>query len=174
MFYCLGFCFYWNIIPQIHVPAADVFDVLKAHILVDGFHLVMDLDKSKGSWIVDARDGRRYLDFYTFFATTPLGHNHPGLCNPEFLAKLGAVAVNKTANSDIYTTAYAEWVKTFGDLAAPSFLSKLFWIDRYTQVLVYTTQCNTSPAKFRPSAPEWLHQWLLFCWLPELKENVSH
>ena len=113
----------------IHVSPAEVFDALKAHILVDGFHLVMDLDKSKGSWIVDARDGRRYLDFYTFFATTPLGHNHPGLCDPEFEAKLGAVAVNKTANSDIYTTAYAEWVKTFGDKAAPAFLPKLFWID---------------------------------------------
>lgn len=113
----------------IHVPAADVFDALKAHILVDGFHLVMDLDKSKGSWIVDARDGRRYLDFYTFFATTPLGHNHPALCDPEFVARLGQVAINKPANSDIYTTAYAEWVKTFGQLAAPSYLQKLFWID---------------------------------------------
>jgi L-lysine 6-transaminase len=116
--------------PEIQVAAADVFDALKAHILVDGFHLVMDLDKSQGSWIVDARDGRRYLDFYTFFATTPLGHNHPGLRDPEFVARLGSVAVNKPANSDIYTTAFAAWVKTFGELAAPAGLNKkLFWID---------------------------------------------
>jgi L-lysine 6-transaminase len=111
------------------VQPSDVFDVLKANMLVDGFHLVMDLEKSKGSWIVDARDGRRYLDFYTFFATTPLGHNHPRLCEPAFEARLGSIAVNKPANSDIYTTAMAEWVKTFASFAAPSYLPHLFWVD---------------------------------------------
>jgi L-lysine 6-transaminase len=113
----------------IQVQPADVFDVLQAHMLVDGFHLVMDLDKSQGSWIVDARNGRQYLDFYTFFATTPLGHNHPRLREPEFQRRLGAIAVNKPANSDIYTTAMAEWVQTFGTVAAPAGLPYLFWID---------------------------------------------
>ena len=60
-----------------HLAPNAVFATLGRHMLVDGFHLVMDLEKSHGSWIVDARDGRKYLDFYTFFATTPLGHNHP-------------------------------------------------------------------------------------------------
>jgi len=113
----------------IQVQPADVFDVLKAHMLVDGFHLVMDLEKSKGSWIVDARNGKQYLDFYTFFATTPLGHNHPRLREPAFERKLGAIAVNKPANSDIYTTAMAEWVQTFGTHAAPTGMPHLFWID---------------------------------------------
>ena len=113
----------------IQVQPAEVFDVLKRHMLVDGFHLVMDLEKSQGSWIVDARDGRRYLDFYTFFATTPLGHNHPSLLEPEFVRKLGAIAVNKPANSDIYTTPFAEWVETFATHAAPDYLPHLFWID---------------------------------------------
>jgi L-lysine 6-transaminase len=111
------------------VQPSEVFDVLKAHMLVDGFHLVMDLEKSKGSWIVDARTGRRFLDFYTFFATTPLGHNHPRLCEPEFERRLGAIAVNKPANSDIYTTAMAEWVQRFASFAAPSYLPHLFWVD---------------------------------------------
>ena len=113
----------------IHVQPEEVFDVLKRHMLVDGFHLVMDLEKSQGSWIVDARDGRKYLDFYTFFATTPLGHNHPRLRNPEFEKKLGSIAVNKPANSDIYTTPFAEWVETFATYAAPDYLPHLFWID---------------------------------------------
>ena len=113
----------------IRVQPDDVFDILQAHMLVDGFHLVMDLDKSQGSWIVDARDGRQYLDFYTFFATTPLGHNHPRLCEPAFQRRLGAIAVNKPANSDIYTTAFAEWVRTFGEHAAPKGMPHLFWID---------------------------------------------
>jgi L-lysine 6-transaminase len=115
--------------PEVQVSPADVFETLGRHMLVDGFHLVMDLERSHGSWIVDARDGRKFLDFYTFFATAPLGHNHPRLREPEFQARLGSIAVNKPANSDIYTTAYAEWVEAFATHAAPSFLPHLFWID---------------------------------------------
>ena len=114
---------------EIKVQPSEVFDVLGRHLLVDGFHMVMDLEKSQGSWIVDARDGKRYLDFYTFFATAPLGHNHPRLREPAFMAELGSIAVNKPANSDIYTTAYAEWVQAFATRAAPDYLPHLFWID---------------------------------------------
>ena len=115
--------------PDIQVRPEEVFETLGRHMLVDGFHLVMDLEKSKGSWIVDARNGKKFLDFYTFFATAPLGHNHPRLREPAFQARLGRIAVNKPANSDIYTTAYAEWVQAFATRAAPSFLPHLFWID---------------------------------------------
>jgi L-lysine 6-transaminase len=114
---------------SVHVDPNAVFETLGRHMLVDGFHLVMDLDKSHGSWIVDARDGRKYLDFYTFFATTPLGHNHPRLREPAFIQRLGEIAVNKPANSDIYTTAFAEWVEAFGTKATPDYLPHLFWID---------------------------------------------
>lgn len=114
---------------ETHVRPSEVFEVLGRHLLVDGFHMVMDLEKSHGSWIVDARDGRKYLDFYTFFATAPLGHNHPSLRDAAFQAELGSIAVNKPANSDIYTTAYADWAETFATKAAPSYLPHLFWID---------------------------------------------
>jgi len=115
--------------PDIVVQPGEVFETLGRHMLVDGFHLVMDLEQSHGSWLVDARDGRKFLDFYTFFATAPLGHNHPRLREPAFQARLGAIAVNKPANSDIYTTPYAEWVETFATVAAPAYLPHLFWID---------------------------------------------
>ena len=115
--------------PSVHVDPNAVFETLGRHMLVDGFHLVMDLEKSHGSWIVDARNGQNYLDFYTFFATTPLGHNHPRLVDPAFQARLGSIAVNKPANSDIYTTAFAEWVEAFGSQAVPATLPHLFWID---------------------------------------------
>ena len=114
---------------EVVVQPGEVFETLGRHMLVDGFHLVMDLEQSHGSWLVDARDGRKFLDFYTFFATAPLGHNHPRLREPEFQARLGAIAVNKPANSDIYTTPYAEWVESFATLAAPAYLPHLFWID---------------------------------------------
>lgn len=112
-----------------NIDPMSVFDTLGRHMLVDGFHLVMDLEKSQGSWIVDARDGRSYLDFYTFFATAPLGHNHPRLREAAFVRRLGEIAVNKPANSDIYTTAFAEWVEAFGTHVTPSYLPHLFWVD---------------------------------------------
>ena len=70
--------------PSLHIAPNAVLESLGRHMLMDGFHLVMDLEKSHGSWIVDARDGRKYLDFYTFFATAPLGHNHPRLREAAF------------------------------------------------------------------------------------------
>src|SRR5690349_21333478 len=92
----------------------DVHDVLRRHVLVDGFKLVFDVRASRGSWFVDARSGERYLDLYTFFASAPLGANPPGLADDhEFLAVLAEVAANKPANSDVYTTHYAEFVQTF-------------------------------------------------------------
>ena len=70
------------------IAPGEVLDSLGKSILVDGFHVVVDLEKSKGSVLVDARDGKEYLDFYTYFASLPLGHAHPGLTEPEFSKKL--------------------------------------------------------------------------------------
>lgn len=43
------------------IAPESVHDVLRDHLLVDGFDLVLDTVKSQGSWLVDARDGTRYL-----------------------------------------------------------------------------------------------------------------
>ena len=51
---------------------ADVHTSLARHLLVDGFDLVLDLERSHGSWLVDARDGTEYLDLFTFFASNAL------------------------------------------------------------------------------------------------------
>ena len=47
------------------VAPARVHDVLARHVLTDGYRLVLDPERSQGSWLVDARTGRRYLDLYT-------------------------------------------------------------------------------------------------------------
>src|SRR4051812_18153159 len=109
---------------QTHVPAAEVHEVLRGHVLTDGMRLVLDLQRSRGSSIVDARTGQRYLDMYTFFASAPLGLNPPQLVDdPTFMAELARVAANKPANPDVYSSAYAEFVATFvrvlGDPALP-------------------------------------------------------
>jgi L-lysine 6-transaminase len=104
--------------------------VLRRHLLVDGFELVFDVGASRGSWFVDARSGERYLDLYTFFASAPLGANPPGLADdPEFLAALTEVAANKPANSDVYTTHFAEFVQAFVRVLGDPALPHLFFIE---------------------------------------------
>jgi len=106
-----------------------VHDTIAAHMLADGFDVVFDLEKSRGSYLHDARSGRSYLDFFTCFASSPIGYNHPKLTEPGFLKKLTRVAVNKPANSDLYTVEMAEFVDAFGRLAAPPELPHLFFIE---------------------------------------------
>src|SRR5581483_3353699 len=55
--------------------------------LADGYDIVMDLRKSKGSWLFDSRRGRMVLDFFTNFASAPIGYNHPRLAVPPSLNK---------------------------------------------------------------------------------------
>ncbi|MHB8457639.1 MAG: L-lysine 6-transaminase [Acidimicrobiales bacterium] len=112
------------------VMPVDVHDVLSRHLLVDGFPLVLDLTKSHGSWLVDARDGTELLDFYTFFASSPLGLNPPGLADDaEFLAELGVIAANKPANSDIATVELARFSETFDRVLGDPELPHLFFIE---------------------------------------------
>jgi L-lysine 6-transaminase len=116
--------------PGGRVAPRDVHDVLRRHLLVDGFELVFDTRASCGSWFVDGRSGERYLDLYTFFASAALGANPPGLADdPEFLAVLAEVAANKPANSDVYTTHYAEFVQTFVQVLGDPALPHLFFVE---------------------------------------------
>ena len=115
---------------RLHIQPAEVHSVLSRHMLADGYEIVMDLRKSKGSWVFDSKRGRNVLDFFTNFASCPIGYNHPRLDTPEFREKLAEVAMNKPANSDIYTTYFAEFVETFSRLAIPDSHNKhLFFIE---------------------------------------------
>jgi L-lysine 6-transaminase len=111
------------------IKPQEVIPTLKKYILVDGFPIVLDLERSNGSHIVDVRDGTEWLDFYTFFASSPLGINHPKLANEEFKERVFRAAVNKVANADIYTVEMAQFVKTFMEVAAPEGYNHLFLID---------------------------------------------
>jgi L-lysine 6-transaminase len=113
---------------EITVPAESVFPILKENILVDGFHVVIDLQKSHGSVIVDALEGKEYLDCYGYFATLPIGHNHPGMEDAGFRRSLMTAALANPANSDIYSREFAAFVKAFRDIAVPDEFRYLFFI----------------------------------------------
>src|SRR5947209_2571474 len=115
---------------RLHVQPADVHAVLARHMLADGYDIVMDLAKSKGSWVFDSKRGRAVLDFFTNFATCPIGYNHPRLDNLEFRDRIANAAINKPANSDIYTTYMAEFVDTFARVAIPpSHQKHMFFVE---------------------------------------------
>jgi L-lysine 6-transaminase len=56
-----------------HRAAEQALQNLERHILMDGFRIVFDLEKSRGSYIVDATTGQRIIDFYGFFGSVPVG-----------------------------------------------------------------------------------------------------
>ncbi len=114
--------------PYPAVSPAAVHETLARHMLADGYDIVLDLEKSRGRQLYDARRGRWYLDMFSFFATLPVGLNHPGMREPEFLERLTRAALANPTNSDIYTAEMAGFVDTFARLAAPDYLPHLFLV----------------------------------------------
>lgn len=108
------------------ISANAVRKIIDKRMLADGFEPVIDLKKSHGSWFVDKRDGKEYLDLFSMFASMPIGYNHPYLI--ERADKLRDVAINKPTNSDIYSTEMAEFVDTMARVAQPSYLPYAFYI----------------------------------------------
>ena len=79
---------------------------------------------------MDARTGERYLDMFTFFASSALGMNHPALADDEdFRAELAQAAVNKPSNSDVYSVPMARFVDTFARVLGDPALPHLFFVD---------------------------------------------
>ncbi len=115
--------------PQESIPPRAVIAELEKHILVDGLKLVFDLENSKGSRFVDAATGREFIDFYSFFASQPVGHNHPYFDRPEVRAGLAASAKVKVANSDVYTVQFATLVQTFARVMGFPPLDRYFFIE---------------------------------------------
>ncbi|MCK4671283.1 MAG: L-lysine 6-transaminase, partial [Candidatus Aegiribacteria sp.] len=111
-----------------YIPASKVRSTIANHMLADGFDMVLDLEKSKGSTIHDSQGDKDYLDLFSFFASAPLGMNHPGLCTEEFRNHIADVAINKPSNSDFYTEELASFVETFADTVIPDSHPYLFFI----------------------------------------------
>lgn len=114
---------------QLQVTPQNVQTALSKHILADGFDLTFDMEKSSGVHIYDAKNNRTLLDFFTCFASVPLGYNHPKMLNDEgFKKNLMLAALTNPSNSDIYTEQYAQFVETFSRVGIPDYLPHAFFI----------------------------------------------
>ena len=113
----------WNI------PPYAVVGELEKHLLVDGFRIVIDLEKSHGCHLVDAATRREGIDLYGFYGSLPIGFNHPWFDQPEVRRELALAARTKVANSDVYSSFYATFVDTFRRVAGLKPLERYFFID---------------------------------------------
>lgn len=118
-----------QVLSQVRISPDRVHETLSQTMLVDGFEMVLDLERSKGSYLYDARTQRAMLDFFTFVSSAPIGANHPKVWGDQtFLNKLLYAAVVNPSNSDIYSVEMAEFVETFRQLAMPKSMKYVFWI----------------------------------------------
>ncbi|HHS50975.1 MAG TPA: L-lysine 6-transaminase [candidate division Zixibacteria bacterium] len=106
----------------------DVHEVLGTVMLADGMDLVLDLERSQGQILYDAKANRPYLDFFSYFASNPIGHNHPKMRDPKFIEEMGKIAIHNPSNSDLYTVEMAKFVATFHRVAMPDNMKHLFFV----------------------------------------------
>jgi L-lysine 6-transaminase len=105
-----------------------VHPTLKQFMMADGYEFVLDLGKSKGSWLVDSVSGETFLDFFTCFASWPIGYNHELLHSREFRDEIVEAATHNPSNSDLYTTLMGEFVQEFGEHVMPKTHPHVFFI----------------------------------------------
>ena len=118
-----------NTTTSINVPPGEVLDTCRKHLLVDGFPIVVDLENSRGARLKDKADGREYLDLFMFFASMPIGFNHPKMLENGYDKKLLNAAINKPSNADFYAQQMANFVEAMSRYAIPKELPNMFLIE---------------------------------------------
>ena len=82
--------------------SAAMLDELSTYVIATPYPFVLDLEKCEGMWLVTV-DGQRLFDWAGYFGSKLIGHNHPGLYEPEYVKRLVRAANNKVANPDFLT-----------------------------------------------------------------------
>lgn len=111
------------------VQPDHVHGTLQKHMLVDGFPFVLDLENSGSGYYADAVTGKKFVDFFSCFASVPLSLNHPDMRTKEFINEIGNIGLHKPSNSDLYTDVMAGFVDTLFNTAAASHFKYSFFIE---------------------------------------------
>lgn len=96
--------------------AAAMIEELSHYVITDVQPVVVDLARSEGMWLMTV-DGQKIFDWAGYYASKLLGHNHPGLYEPDYLQRLARAANNKVANPDFLTAECLEYYRTLHRLA---------------------------------------------------------
>jgi L-lysine 6-transaminase len=80
----------------------QILEEMAGYVIFDPYPFALDLAKGHGMYLVTV-DGDELFDWAGFYGSRLLGHNHPGLYNPDYVNRLVVAANNKTANPDFLT-----------------------------------------------------------------------
>jgi len=111
------------------ISPSKILEEIEQHVLLDGFKVVVDLDKSRGSYLYNAVTNKPLIDLYGFFGSNPIGFNHPYFNDPAVQRDLLRAAKIKIANSDVYSEGYAEFVETFERVVGRAPLERYLFIE---------------------------------------------
>ena len=111
------------------IAPSNVLETIEQHVLLDGFKVVIDLEKSRGSYLYDSASDRRLIDLYGFFGSMPVAFNHPHFDDPAVQRDLLRAAKVKVANSDVYSKEYSEFVEAFERVVGLAPLERYLFIE---------------------------------------------
>jgi L-lysine 6-transaminase len=102
-----------------HFPgpiSAAMIEELSRYVIADVQPFVVDLARCEGMWLATV-DGQRIFDWAGYYASKLIGHNHPGLQEPDYVRRLALAANNKVANPDFLTPECLEYYRAIHRLA---------------------------------------------------------
>src|SRR5947208_12917445 len=111
------------------IAPSKILETIEQHVLLQGSKVVVDLDKSRGSYLHNAVSNKRLIDLYGFFGSMPIGFNHPYFDDPVVQGDLLRAAKIKIANSDVYSEGYAEFVDAFEGVVGLPPLERYLFIE---------------------------------------------
>ena len=91
-------------------------------------NICLNPTKSKGSYLYDDETESYILDLYCFFATLPLGYNHPIFSSNEFKDELITFGGLKPSTGRILTKYIDDFVTEFHEYVSRGHFHKYFFI----------------------------------------------
>lgn len=85
-------------------------DELGDYVVATPYPFVVDLEKCDRMELATV-DGQRVLDWAGYYGSKLIGHNHPGLSDPDYQRRLLVAANNKIANPDFLTPECLEYYR---------------------------------------------------------------
>lgn len=92
---------------------------LGRYVIAEPYPFALDLAKGDGMWL-ETVDGQRLFDWAGYYGSKLIGHNHPGLSDPDYVRRLVVAANNKIANPDFLTKECLDYYRMLIRLAPES------------------------------------------------------
>jgi len=96
--------------------SAAMIEELSRYVITDTYPFAVDLARCEGMWLMTV-DGQKIFDWAGYYASKLLGHNHPGLQEPDYVQRLVLAANNKLANPDFLTVPCLDYYRKIYGLA---------------------------------------------------------